>query len=245
MANRRFRWCTGLLALVVLLCLTALGLMLKHEPTFFDNARPPSEIRHDEALRFSTRFWQMSKDIQTSPTWGFDATETRINSFLEEGFPYLEQAERMRKLGITDPVIKLDDDCIRLAFRYGSGWFSTVISYDLQVWLVPKDDNAVAIKVLRARAGAVPISSQTILHRLAELAREQNIDMNLYRHEGKSVAILKLGGGGDPLNPTWKLTALKVGNTEQGPIMLAIRGRTPDHFLPLPPIALPKADVAQ
>jgi hypothetical protein len=41
------------------------------------------------------------------------------------------------------------------------------------------------------------------------------------------------------------LTALKIGNAEQGPIVLAIRGRTPDHNLPLPPIAPPKADVAQ
>jgi hypothetical protein len=243
MANRKLWWYSGFLAVALLVCGTTLGVMLKHEPNFYEHSRvEPSQDRHDDALRLSSGFGQMCKNIDSHrENWHFDATESQLDSFLADIFPQMEQAEKLRKLGITDPIIALDDDCIRVAFRFGTGWFSTVISYDLQVWLVPKEANAVAVKVLRARAGAVPISSQTILHRLAELAHEQNIDMNLYRHDGKSVAILKLG---DPFNPTWILTALKVGKTEQGRMLLALRGRTPDHILPPPMIGPDQAGLA-
>lgn len=240
MANRRLWWCSGFLALMLLVCGTTFGVMLKHEPNFYEQSRVlPSEIRHNMALKVVGDFGQMCENVKAhQEKWHFHATETQLDSFLEEIFPQLEHAQTLRKLGVTDPIIALDDDCIRVAFRYGSGWFSTVVSYDLQIWLVPKEANAVAVKVLRARAGAVPISTQTILHVLADLARDQNIDMNLYRHEGKSVALLKLG---DQFNPSWILTALKAGKTEQGPIMLAIRGRTPEHIVPLPMIPSAKA----
>ena len=247
MAKRRVWWCGGILTLVVLLGATVFGVMLKHEPNFYQQSRvEPSKPREILSQRLVKDFAQMRLDINARrETWKFNASETQFDSFLAEFFPHMEPSEKLRKLGMTDPIIALDEDCIRVAVRFGSGWFSTVISCDLQVWLVPKEPNAVAVKVVRARAGAVPISSQTVLHHLADLAHDQNIDINLYRHEGKSVAILKLNGGGDYLNPTWILTALKVGKSEQGPIMLAIRGCTPEHVQP--PLAAPpeKTDATQ
>jgi hypothetical protein len=162
--------------------------------------------------------------------WDCNASEAQLNSFFEEIFPTLGEGESLRKLGMGSLVVNLEDDRMRLAFRYGSGFFSTVVSYELKIWLVPKEANTIAVEIVSARAGALPISSQSILQQLSEYGRKQNKKVNLFRHEGHPVAVIGLQADQDP-HPKWILTTVEI-----HPNALMIRGKTPpEHLHPLEP----------
>jgi hypothetical protein len=227
MRRRKLGWMCGITILALAGGLTALAAALKHEPNFYCQGQvPPSAARKELAYTFFRNFGQMLADRDAiKETWRCDATDAQLNCFFDEIFVQRGEAEELSKLGISSPSVTLEDDHIRLAFRYGSGWFSTVISYDLRIWLVPKEANVIAVEIQSARAGALPISKQSILHQLSEIARKQNFKVTLYRHEGNSVALIDLQG--DQQQPKSILTTLKVSTNK-----LTIRGKTLEHALP-------------
>ena len=174
---------------------------------------------------FKNKFGQMIADISGRQlNWFCDTSEAQLNCFFEEIFLEQGEAKELQKLGISAPCVVLEKDHMRLGFRYGSGWFSTIISYDLKVWLVPKEANVIAVEVQSARAGALPISNQAVLNQLSEFARKQNFKVTLYRHESNTVAIIDLQG--DQPHPKAVLTMLKI-DTNQ----LTLRGKTLEHAL--------------
>lgn len=215
----------GIAGLVLATGITALGAVVKHEPNFYRQTQlPEGSGRKELALKCFSDFSQMVKDKDAKrPKWGCDVTEAQLNSFFSEIFAERGESEGLRKIGISSPSVVLEtENQLRLAFRYDSGWFSTVVSYQLKIWLVPKEPNVIAVEFLSARAGALPISSQSILQQLIDVARKQEFKVNLYRHEGNSVAVIQLQPTEN--HPTWQLTTLQV-----SPDKLSIRGKTPDH----------------
>jgi hypothetical protein len=233
MQKRKLWWFSSTLLFVIAGGLTALGAVLKHEPSFYRAGQvTEAEARKEFALICLKEFGQMMYDIQKTKRekWGCEVTEPQLNCFFEEIFARSGEAESLGKLGISGLNVAFqDDDHLRLAFRYGSGSFSTVLSYELKIWLVPQENNVIAVQVLRARAGALPISSQSVLQQLSEFARGQNYKVTLYRHESCPVAVIEL----QPYqpHPEGVLTKLSV---DQG--KLSIRGKTLEHALLPPPV---------
>ena len=62
-------------------------------------------------------------------------TEQQINGYLNEGFVQSGLSDRILPEGISEPRVLLEPDKVRLAFRYGSGPWSTVVTLDFHVWL--------------------------------------------------------------------------------------------------------------
>ncbi len=226
MSKRKLYWLSATTVLLLTGALTALGAAAKHEPSFYRLGQiPASEGRKDLSSQFVRSFGQMLAN-RKQETWDCVVTQAEINSFFEEIFDQMGEMEGLRKLGISAPNVTLEENRVRLAFRYGSGVFSTVISYELEIWLVPKEPNVVAVKFLSARAGALPISNRSILQKLSEFAQKQNYRVSLYRHEGHSVAVIDLRS--DPQHPASILTMLKVEGQK-----LFLRGKTLENALPL------------
>lgn len=224
MGKRKIYWLFAFTFVSLTVGLTALGALAKHEPHFYRESQiEASDTRKELALNFVSNFGQMLADRNANvETWGSHATEAQINCFFEEVFVGRGEAEGLRKLGISSPCVTLGDNQMRLAFRYGSGWFSTVISYELKVWLVPKEANVIAVEIQSARAGAVPISKQSIVPQLTDFARKQNYKVTLYRHEGNPVALIDLES--DQQQSKSILTKLQINQNS-----LVIQGRTLDH----------------
>jgi hypothetical protein len=218
-------------AAIVLLSgsLATLGAVVLHEPNFYRQARVPStEGRRKLALECVTKFTQMTEDRRAKKEkWGCSVSETEMNSFFQEVFAQQGEAENLRKLGISSPTVVLEDNQFRIAFRYDTGWFSTIVSYRVKVWLVPKEPNVIAVEFLNARAGGLPITSQTLMQQLCDAARKMDCKVTLYRHEGNAVAVVQIPTDKEP----WALlTSLHV-STEK----LTIHGKTLEHML-LPPV---------
>ena len=222
-------------ALVMVLLLlggigTTLVLLLRHEPDFYvRSAVPPGAQRIKSSGEFVEMFSRLVEGIATKRPWDVRFTQEQINSYFEEDFVKEHSAEKPLPGGISEPRVVLESDRIRLAFRYGTGWLSTVISLDLQAWLVSKEPNVVALEFQALHAGALPISGQSLLERVSEAAQQKNIEVTWYRHNGHPVVLLRFQA--DKSNPTFQLQELEL-----HPAMLRLTGRSLD--------AVPQADHA-
>jgi hypothetical protein len=138
-------------------------------------------------------------------SWEEHFTDAQINSYFDEGFvrSNINLPDR-----ISQPRITFGPGTVRLAFRYGSGsWCTTVVSIDFRVWLC-KETNVVALELEALRAGSLPITAQSLLERVSEVVRRQDIEVTWYRHEGNPVALLRFQA--NQPRPTVRLRRLEL-----------------------------------
>ncbi len=189
---------------------TALLFMVRHEPDFYRRAgltSGPSRKKH--FIKCSNKFSAMLGDITSKPEWGAVFSEEEINSYLQEEAP--RRGSPINTLlpdKTSDPRVALEPDRIRVALRYGHGFWSSVISVDLRVWLVAKEPNLLALELERVRAGFLPIGTQALLERITEAARGRDIEVTWYRHGSRPVALLRLQPGQQ--DPAQQLTQMKI-----------------------------------
>ncbi len=185
-----------LLALVIVAVVGGVLLLaVKHEPRFYSRATVaagPERLERSKQC-FKQMFALGSRFVDGQGKWSYEFSEVDINSFFEEEFVRLGDAEALAAVGVTAPRIRFEDNRIRLAFRYGSGFWSTVLSYDLRIWLAPKDVNVLVVEFLNRQVGGLPIASQTMLNEIKELSRNKNLDVNWFRSDDHNpVAVIRL-----------------------------------------------------
>ena len=89
------------------------------------------------------------------------------------------------------PRVAIDGDRLKLGFKYGHGFWSSVVWVELKVWLVANKSNLVAVEVCDLRAGRLPIGSQSILDWITEFARDSNVEVTWYRHKSNPVGLFR------------------------------------------------------
>src|SRR5262249_11927769 len=142
---------------------------------------PAERLKDSEA--FEAEFTGLiSGAINGEREWGAVFTQEQINSYLTEGFVHSRLADTLVPESISDPRATLGPDRMRVAFRYGSGFWSTVVSIDLRLWIPELQPNVVAVQLLGMHAGALPVSSQLLLERVSEAARDHGLEVTWYRH---------------------------------------------------------------
>jgi hypothetical protein len=240
MSRRSVLVAVGIFLLLTCGGATALLLLVRYEPERYVQATvPPGPGRTDLSKKFCAKFSDLISGIGSDRDWYAQFTDEQINSYFDEHFVQQGLDVRLLPEGISQPRLVIEPDKIRLAFRYGSGFWSTVISVDLRVWLARNEPNVVALKLEGFHAGALPISAQSLLERISEVGRQNGIDVNWYRHEGHPVALLRFQA--DQAQPTMQLVAVQLG---QG--VIEIKGRSNEPApgraeLPPPTVALKPA----
>jgi hypothetical protein len=199
-----------------------LYLLLHHEADWYAQCDlPPPAERAKASGRFVSKFDELL--IAKKRPFNLLFTAKEINSFFSVGFVDMNLARNLPD-SVREPRIAIEPNKIRLAFRYGSGWLNTVVSVDVGVWLAHqngKDHSTIAVELQSMHAGSIPISAQALLEQVSEAARQQNIDVVWYRHNGNPVALLRFQA--DRLHPTVQLDQLEL---RQG--MIVLRGRSSD-----------------
>jgi hypothetical protein len=187
-----------------------LGLLVLHEPEFYHHAElPPGQEREQHSHDFEAKVFQLYNGINNDREWREKFTEAQINSYLEEDFIRSGIQDRMLPEGISDPRISFGPGKIRVAFRYGGhSWCSTIVTIDFGVWLCQKDVNVVAMELQGLHAGSLPITAQSLLDRVSEVARRQDIEVTWYRLNGNPVAVLRFQA--TQPRPTVRLERLEV-----------------------------------
>jgi hypothetical protein len=244
MSRRSLFLALGILALLAGGASLVLCLLVRYEPKLYlEAAVPPGPNRTEMSKAFTREFAQFVINMGQEPEWGARFTEKEINSYFAESFITSSIDEPLEREGISQPRVVIEPDKVRVAFRYGTGFWSTVLSIDMQVWLPQPASNLVALKLIGFHAGALPLSAQSLFERMTDLGRKNDIEVTWYRDEGYPVALLRFQA--DKPHPTLELQAIHL---EQGAI--TIQGRCNDGTplraflqMPAPAAALkPEAD---
>jgi hypothetical protein len=225
----------GALAIVALLLLSlgaVVAGMLRYEPRYHRAAeRPAGPERTEQSRAFLTSFTGMLSEVAISGTgvnqkdpWSqqFAFQDEQINSFLSEGFAQQPFAEKLLPEGISEPRVSFEPGVMHLSFRYRAKLVCTVVSLDLRAWVPPGEGNVLALSLVGFHAGAVPFKAQWLLERLSEVARQNDVEVSWYRHEGHPVAILRFQA--NQPRPTIKLRNVLI---EQG--KLTVYGESGDR----------------
>ena len=225
------------LALATFLSLLSIGgfvlySIIRHEPNFYKTAllvaNDPNE--GDKAKEFTSECFEFVGAVGTEKEWYAQFKEDQINSFFSEELDETGNKNKFFPDYIRAPRICLEPDRLRLAFRWGEGKLSTIISAELKLWLAKDEPNVVAIQVYSLKAGALPISLLSMFDKISDTARQNGIEVSWYRHQGKPVAVVRFQA--DQPRPTMLLQALEI---ERG--FLTLRGKNMDSNRPEIPLA--------
>jgi hypothetical protein len=185
----------GIAVLAVTGLLAALVAVLKHErQAYLRGAVPAGEARLKHSKSFMAESSELWNGLSNSRDWSVTFTETQINSFFEEDFKSSGLAERLMPECISAPRVAVEENRLRVGFRYGAGFWSTVITIDLGVWLAPKEPNVVALEIQGVHAGALPVSPQSMLDQVKRFAERGKMEVTWYRYNGNPVALLRFPG---------------------------------------------------
>ena len=148
-------------------------------------------------------------------------TDEQINSYFVEDFKRSGVAQRLLPEKISEPRVLLEPGKIRLAFRYGSGLWSSIITIDFGLWLCPEESNVVALELQGLHAGSLPIGAQAFLDSLSEIAEQNNIQVSWHRYPptGNPVALLRFQS--DARDTSLQLQAVHVEQEESIPDQIA------------------------
>ena len=192
--SRKSLFLTSLIVVVLAAGIGAgLWLLFRHEPDFYVRAAVPSgQQRTQWNDEFESKFFNsLLGGIVNLHDWGADFTQEQINSYLAQDYLTKHSTENPLPEGISEPRIVFEPDHLRLGFRYGVGPWNTVVSLKLRVWLVARELNTVALEVESLRAGALPISAESLLQRIADFVHRKDIDPIWYRRNGHPVLIVR------------------------------------------------------
>lgn len=173
----------------------ALLLLVRHEPEAYRRAFvPPGPARAQHSREFNNEFCRLTSafKFKSEPEWDIRLTDEQINSYFAEDFKR-SNVEKALPENISEPRVLLEPNKLRLAFRYGRGLWSSIISLDFGIWLT-EEPNVVAVEVQGLHAGSLPVGAQFFLDSLSELAEHNGIQVQWYRHDGNPVALLRFQG---------------------------------------------------
>ncbi|QJW93383.1 hypothetical protein [Frigoriglobus tundricola] len=203
----------------------------KKEPTFYCLANHSDDWdTHERSARLLTRVLDLQNDIRAKNEWGDTFTVDDLNAFFIEHLgPKGRLTEALPK-GFHSPRIAIDGDRLKIGVKYGEGFWSTVVWVELRVWLVAEETNLAAVEVCNLKAGGLPFGSQSILDKMADIARDSSIDVTWYRNKSNPVGVFRFFAKQPQV--TSQVLTLEV---KDGRIMIA--GRSFQDSPPVTPLA--------
>ena len=215
----------GQVVAFVALVLFGLGWAAKRVPDFYAQGELPADsARRSQAREAVGGYFRMQGAIETlEPNWQVAFTADQLNAYFQQDFIEDHGGDANLPEGFSAPRVQIEDGRMRIGVKYGQGFWTTVLSVQLKVWLVPGKANVLAMEIESLKAGALPLSPATLLDKISELARRQNIDVTWFRENGHPVAIMRFQS--DLTRPTLLFEQIDLSNGK-----LTIQGRSSDPF---------------
>jgi hypothetical protein len=210
--RRLLLWIVG--GLAVLIAAAVLGLLgiylaVQHEPEFYRQAMATDSAVLEKA---SDDMLHEAATLQSAASkegrWEALFTAEQINGWLavDRAKNYPDSLPPT----ISDPRVAVGAKQITFACRYESGNTSSVLSLTIEPY-VPKA-NVLALRIVRARAGLLPMPLGQILDRVSEAARNLHLHLEWRHAGGDPVAMLSLPENED--ERTAQIDTLRLGDGE-------------------------------
>jgi hypothetical protein len=209
MRRRTVLFALGLIFVVLAVVVSVLTFMVKHVPEYYQQlALADTPERREKSGECVSRMSDLINDIENGEAkWGIEFTPEQLNSFFQQDFLTSLGAEGYLPPGMSDPRISIEDDRLKIGIRYGEGFWSTIITVEVRLWLVANETNMIALEINELKAGGMPLSPNVLLDQVTEAVRNANMTLTWYRHDGKPVAIIQYQA--DQLVPTLVLQRLE------------------------------------
>ena len=167
-----------------------------------------------------TRVQDLQNDIRTKPEWSASFAASDLNCFCSEMLSDRPSGlESLLPEDCTNPRLAIEGDRIKLGFTYGEGFWSSVVWVELRVWLPKHETNVIAVELVSLKAGALPMSAQSLLESIREAVHDANVEVSWYRHEGRPVGLFRFYA--NQMRPATQIHTLKIADGH-----ITIAGRT-------------------
>jgi hypothetical protein len=177
---------------LLLIALIALWLMYRatqqpvawyEEVRYIDPSR--AESAGDELERHTLAL--VSDVKRPDERWEAIFTEEQVNGWLAADL--VEKYSDSLPAGVTDPRVAIDQGGARFACRYEGDQISTVFNVESDVYLTD-EPNVLAVRIHRARAGALPLPLKRILDEATSAAQQRGIPIRWVEQRGDPVALM-------------------------------------------------------
>jgi hypothetical protein len=180
-------------------------------PEFYHEAisREPAE-QQEACDEFVVRATAMASDLHRSGHWQSLFTAEQINAWLAlelaSNYPDLLPKE------LSDPRVSIRDREATIACRYESNDMAAVLSLTVDVYL--HDSNVLALRIRRARAGALPVPLTQVLDSISHAARELKLRLEWRKTQGDPVALITFDPKRDEAFAELNLKAIELRDGE-------------------------------
>jgi hypothetical protein len=179
------------LGLVVVAVVVLLGLYvaLRHEPTFY---RKALDIEPAVLEKASDRMLQKLATIESvlakPGRWKIVITDEEINGWL--AVDMMKNHPNTLPPTMHAPRVAIRPNEVIVGCRYEQGCINSVLSLTLQPCLPER--NVVALRIVRARAGGIPVALKRVLDGVSKAAHDMQIRLDWKQAGSDPVAMLSL-----------------------------------------------------
>jgi len=188
--SRALRLTIGIVVILVLLAILLLLTLYwasRHEPAFYREALDiePAVLEKgsDQMLQRSTA---LANAVRKNGKWKALFTTQQINGWL--AVDRVKNHPKALPSSLRDPRVIINAKQIIIACRYEQGGVNSVLSLTVEP-SVP-EPNVVALRIVKARAGLLPVPLAGVLERISEAARGMDFQLRWLRAGEDPVAMI-------------------------------------------------------
>jgi hypothetical protein len=180
----------GLLALVLL----GLYLATRYEPTFYREAMQIDPAALDKASdRMVQQATALANAVRNEGHWEALFTAEQINGWL--AVDMVKNHSKVLPPTLHNPRVAIDSKQLVIACRFQDAGIDTVLSLAVEPYVTKL--NVVHLRIIKARAGLLPMPLGPVLEHLSRAARDLHIHLQWRRSGGDPVAVLSLPAADD------------------------------------------------
>lgn len=201
--------------MVLAVGLLALWKASQHVPKFYGEAlavdRAVLEEASDQLVQNAAA---LASDVNQQGPWQAVFTEGQINGWL--AVDLVKNHPELLPRSVREPRIRIEPDGLTAVCRFKQGRSDIVLSVTVDAYVA--EPNVVALRVRKARAGALPLPLEDVLKEISEAAARSSLKIQWRQTQGDPVALVSLPPPGDPADRRLLLETLRLG---QGTIYLS------------------------
>jgi hypothetical protein len=212
MAKKRL-FTVAALAILGLLLILALSLYWasRYEPPFYRQALAADSASQDQlSNELVRRVMSLQNSLKREGPWQATFTAQQINAWLrydlERNYP------EVLRSGFSDPCVAIEADRLMLACRHDNGLTKSVLCLTVEVHA--PEPNVLALRIVKARAGMLPLPLGDVLKSISNAAQNARCELRWAQTDGDPVALVTLPSPSEKGDLAIKIDSVRLGDGE-------------------------------
>ena len=197
-----------IVALFLIVGLLAAYLALRHEPRWYAEAVATADHKAEEKAsgRMLQRAADLTSALETKCGWKIAFTAEEINGWLAVDVP--ENHPDLLPKSLGHPRVVIEPDGVTLACRASHSGITTVVSLKVDVYLA--EENLIAIRIRKARAGSLPWPLGKVVDGFTSSAARSDVRLSWRQIDGDPLALIKIPKTQGPGHRQIRVTTLRL-----------------------------------